>query len=182
MKFVQAMAQAGLYTMNMEQTEELVAGLLEGLIAKDDLPELKKCMTHGEEISKEFTDVITKLESGNITTMISAITEIGTIVQTLPADFADCKDIQGDIAKVEKWGKQFLNPLTLSVTLAKNMWANHSAVTADISDMNTQMTAGKYFSAGEDIADVTVLALGKISLVREFQNEAHADMIKQSLF
>ena len=169
MRFVQAVAAylGTQYNMNIEGAEEMVAGLIYGLINKDDLPELKACMLNAESLEVELTGVIADLEKGTLEDIIKAAQEIGQIIKEIPTDLAGCKDISADVTKIENWGKQFANPVTLAETLTKNIIAHWGSVQADISTLTTDYSSAKYYSAGEDIADVTVLALGKISEARE---------------
>ena len=169
MRVTQAVAayMATTYKMNIEGAEEMAAGLIEGLIGKDDLPELQKCLKNAESVEVELTNIIADLEKADLGDIIKAAQEIGQVIKELPADLQDCESIQGDVTKIENWGKQFANPVKLAETLTKNLLANWKPVQADIAALTTDYDGAKYFQAGEDIADVTILALGKISEARE---------------
>ncbi len=75
----------------------------------------------------------------------------------------ECKDIQDDLAKIEKWGSQFLNPVTLVEVITKNVLTNWSAIIADSTAIETDFNAGEFEKAGEDLGDLVVLSLGKIT-------------------
>jgi len=77
----------------------------------------------------------------------------------------ECKDIQDDISKIEKWGSQFLNPVTLVEVITKNVLANWKAIAADSTAIETDFNAGEYEKVGEDLGDLVVLSLGKITHV-----------------
>jgi len=163
MKFASAVVSAFLgttYKMNVEGAEEMVAGLMYGLINKDDLPQIQACLKNAESLEVELTGAIADLEKGDLESIIKAAQEIGQIIKELPKDLADCKDIQGDITKIETWGKQFANPATLIQTLFENITANMGPVHADIDALTADYSGAKYYNVGEDIADITVLALG----------------------
>ena len=162
--------------MNIEGAEELVAGLMYGLINKDDLPEIQKCLKNAEALEVEFTGAIADLEKGDLEDIIKAAQEIGQIIKELPADLQDCQDMQGDITKITVWAKQFANPATLVQTLFENISANIGPVHADIDALTADSAAAKYYNVGEDIADITILALGQISKAKE--QEPFADSIK----
>ena len=79
----------------------------------------------------------------------------------------ECKDIQDDISKIEKWGSQFLNPVTLVEVITRNVLANWKAIAADSTAIETDFNAGEYEKVGEDLGDLVVLSLGKITHVNK---------------
>merc|ERR1712046_438265 len=164
--------------MDIEGAEEMVAGLIQGLIQKDDLPDLQKCMKNAESLEVELTGVIADLEKGDLQDIIKAAQEVGQIIKEVPVDLADCKDIQGDLTKIENWGKQLANPVTLAESLTKNIIANWGPVQADIGALTKDYSASQYFKAGGDIADVTILALGKISEAKKQKELFDIEQIK----
>ena len=183
MKFVQAVAPiiATWYQMDIEGAEEFVGGLIYGLIQKDDLPEIQKCLKNGETLEVEITNAISDFSKGDIQDVIKAVQELGQIVKELPQDLDDCKAIDDDIAKIEAWGQIFLNPVALVQTLTKNLLANWKDVSADISKTNADYAAEKYYDAGEDVADTLVLAVGPISRAEEIDAEIDWDLLNSHL-
>ena len=67
MRFVQQAAAilATNYSMSLEGTEEFVAGLLYGMVQKDDLPEIQKCLTNAESLEAEITNAVSDLSKGD---------------------------------------------------------------------------------------------------------------------
>ena len=47
--------------------------------------------------------------------------------------------------------------------ITKNVLSNWSAILADTTAIETDFTAGEYEKAGEDLGDLVVLSLGKIT-------------------
>merc|ERR1711907_738753 len=188
MRFVQAAASilATNYTMNIEGTEEFVAGLLYGMIKKDDLPQIQKCLDNAESLEAEITNAVSDISKGDFQDVLKAVQEIGQIVKELPDDLDECKDIDDDVKKVEAWAAIFKNPVKLTETLTKNLLANWKKVSADITTTETDWNNKKFYEAGEDVADIMVLSVGPIS---ESQNEKEKidwqllqDHLKANLF
>jgi hypothetical protein len=75
--------------------------------------------------------------------------------------------LRQDISKIEKWGSQFLNPVTLVEVITKNVLANWKAIAADSTAIETDFNAGEYEKVGEDLGDLVVLSLGKITHVNK---------------
>jgi hypothetical protein len=126
MKFVQATAAiiSTQYGINVEQTEEFVAGMIYGLIEKDDLPEIQKCMTNADTLEAEITEAFADFSKGDFQDILKAVQEVGEIVKEVPADLADCEGMDADLAKLEAWAAIFTNPAKLVSTLTKNLLAN----------------------------------------------------------
>lgn len=79
------------------------------------------------------------------------------LAKELPVDLQDCKAVQGDLDKIKKWAES-----QSPQKVAMNIMANWSAVQADVKAVHTDLDANKYEKAGEDVADVALLAFGKI--------------------
>ena len=120
------------YTMDAAGVEEFIAGLISGLVKKDDLPEIQKCLANSESLEVEITNALSDMAKGDLQDVIKGVQELGQILKELPTDLKDCESIEEDILKIEAWGQIFLNPVTLMATLTKNLLANWSAIYADI--------------------------------------------------
>ena len=183
MRFVQAIAGivATYYQMDIEGAEEFVAGIMFGLIQKDDLPEIQKCLSNTEKLEVEITNALSDFSKGDIADMIKAVQEFGVIIDELPKDLAECEAIQDDVAKIEKWAEVFANPVALVNVLTKNLLANWATVEKEITKTTDDYNNAKYFDAGEDVADVVVLAVGPISKAQEFDNQLDWEFLQAHL-
>ena len=183
MKFVQATAAiiSTQYGINVEQTEEFVAGMIYGLIEKDDLPEIQKCMKNADTLELEITEAFADFSKGDFQDILKAVQEVGEIVKEVPADLADCEGMDADLAKIEAWAAIFTNPAKLVSTLTKNLLANWKQVSADITTTNSDWGNAKYYSAGQDVADVIILSVGPISEGEEITGEIDYDLAMQNM-
>ena len=142
--------------------ENFLAGIIEGLIGENDLPEIKKCLNDSSAIEKQLAEAIADFEKGDISDIIKGIQIIGGILQNLNHTLGDCQGMQDDIARIEKWAQIFENPQKLVQTLVQNVISNLSAIEADISKVQKAWGSGDFFGLGQDIADILVLAIGKV--------------------
>ena len=183
MKFVQATAAiiGTYYQMNIEGAEEFVAGVMYGLIQKDDLPEIQKCLANAEILEVEITGALSDFSKGDISDMIKAVQEFGVIIGQLPEDLNECKNIQDDITKIETWAKIFANPVALVETMTKNLLANWKIVSADISKVTADYNNAEYYLAGQDVADVVVLAVGPISEAENIDSAIDWELLQSHL-
>ena len=70
--------------------------------------------------------------------------------------------MQTDIARIEKWAKIFESPAALLAALTKNVPANVSTIEQDVLKAKNDFATNEYYYAGEDIADILVLAIGPV--------------------
>ena len=76
----------------------------------------------------------------------------------------NCKNIQGDLKKIEVWAQIFKHPKALVSAITKNMLAHYTQVFGDISKVSTDWTAASYYQAGDDVADILTLTIGTVSM------------------
>ena len=93
----------GQYHMTVVNAEQFVAGVIEGLIQKDDLPELQKCLSNTETVQTEVTKIVNELSKGDLTDVIQGVKDAIALISELPEDLVDCKDIQDDVTKITNW-------------------------------------------------------------------------------
>ena len=148
--------------MSVVNVEEFLGGVIEGLINKDDLPELQKCLKNTTTVQVEVNQIVEELSKGDLTDVIKGIQDAITLIQELPTDLVDCKDIQGDVTKIQKWAEQVISPSGLT-KIVENVMANWTAIQTDIGTINSDVQQSKYEEAGEATADAVVLAMGKIN-------------------
>jgi hypothetical protein len=145
-----------------EDVAELLAGIIEGMIGNNDLPEIQKCIADSGNLEKEISEAIADFEKGDVGDIIAGIQIMVGVVQEFPQDLQDCQGIQPDIARIEKWAAIFDDPQKLVETLIKNTIANHSAVMADVGKIQSDAAAAKWLDCGKDIGDLLVLELGPV--------------------
>ena len=153
------------YQMDVAGVEDFVAGLMLGLIKKNDLPEIQKCLQNSSSLEVEITNAVSDISKGDIPDIIKGVQEIGQIVKELPTDLADCKNLTADIQKIEAWATIFSDPKKLLPTLAENVIHNFGQISSDVSKVSTDFSGKSYENAGEDIADILVESVGPIGEV-----------------
>ena len=141
-------------------------GLIFGLTQKEDLKEIQQCMTHASDLALQITAAVEDFEKKDLEDILKGIGEIGKIIEEIPNDFADCSTMQGDLKRIESWGKIFENPVELAKVLGQNVLKNFQPILGDISKIPTDFSGGQFKNAGEDVADIMVLSLGPIPEAR----------------
>merc|ERR1712167_424180 len=113
-------------TIGPEDVAELLAGVIEGMIGKNDLPEIQKCLTDSSGLEKEISEAISDFEKGDVGDIIAGIQIMMGVVQEFPQDLQDCQGMSDDIARIEKWASIFTDPKQLVETLITNTIKNHN--------------------------------------------------------
>jgi hypothetical protein len=72
----------------VDSVVQVVAGLMQGIIQKDDLKEIQQCLTNAQTLETEVLKAAADFSEGSITGIISGIKEIGTVVFQLPGDLS----------------------------------------------------------------------------------------------
>ena len=150
------------YLVNLPEAEEFLAGMIQGLIQKDDLKNIQNCLTNGETVVAEITTAVSDIEKADVADIIAGVTELGKLLSQLPQDFTNCKGMTADVARIEKWAAIFKNPSQLVQTVTTNMIKNFGEIMGDVTKVSTDFSGKKYEAAGEDIADILVATLGAV--------------------
>ena len=166
------------YDLGVMDVEAFVGGLIEGLIQKDDLPEIQECMKNTETVATEVNKIVNEMSAGTFDAIIQGVKDIAALIQQLPTDLKDCENIQGDVAKITKWGQQFISPTGLG-HIIENVMANWSSIQQDIGAIQAHINGSQYEMAGESTADVIILAAGKIKYA-EINKEVNDAILKSS--
>jgi len=74
-------------TLAVNDTIAVVAGLMDGIIQKDDLKELTTCMTDVDTVSKSIETIYSDLSSLTVEGILSGLEETAKLVSFLPRDF-----------------------------------------------------------------------------------------------
>merc|ERR1719453_2603358 len=135
--------------MTGQQVEQFVAGLLQGLIRKDDMSEIEQCMGDAKGLVDDITEAVNDFKQKDISHIVAGIQEIGKIIQELPDELNECKAIQGDIQRIEKWASIFKNPLVLVPNLIANVTTHLGAILKDVGSIQSDFAANKFEAAGE---------------------------------
>ena len=85
------------YGMSVDDTEEFIAGIVDGLVGANDFQYIKVCLKDATGIEQIVETAVADFEKGDVTSIIAGISEIGKILELLPADLGDCEAMQPDL-------------------------------------------------------------------------------------
>ena len=167
--------------IDLKGVEEFVAGFIDHIVNKQDLPELQACLKDTDTVAVEVNNIINDFMKGDMADIIKGVEEAIKLVKELPADLSECKNVQGDVEKITAWVAQFATVTGLT-HIAENVLANWSGIQTDNGTIVTDVQTDKFEDAGEQTGDILELALGKINyqaqdkaidwgLVRQYNEE-----------
>ena len=80
------------------------------------------------------------------------------VAQALPAELATCKSVTTDLSSVVAWAKGITK-----AEVEKNLLLHHAKIEADVKEVESDYTAGKYMDSGRAAADALILVAGPVN-------------------
>ena len=161
-KALAALATITLHEISPVQVEQFLAGIVEGLIQKNDFAEIQVCLVDQVGLVGEITTAIEDFKKGDMFSILAGVQEMGVILQEIPADLGDCVAMKPDVDRIEVWAAIFKDPKALIATVIRNSMFHLAEIGADISQAVTDILADDFMAVGNDIADLLVLQLGPV--------------------
>eukprot|EP00356_Strombidium_inclinatum_P002405 CAMPEP_0170479686 /NCGR_PEP_ID=MMETSP0208-20121228/826_1 /TAXON_ID=197538 /ORGANISM="Strombidium inclinatum, Strain S3" /LENGTH=176 /DNA_ID=CAMNT_0010752127 /DNA_START=16 /DNA_END=546 /DNA_ORIENTATION=+ len=163
MKFFTLAALAAVQAkVSVHEVEQFTAGLIYGLVQKDDLKEIEQCMTDGSSLANELDEAIVDFKKKTAVDIIKGIEKVGEMIEQFPQDLGDCKSMQGDIKRIEHWANIFLHPIKLIETIVKNSVKHPKQLTHDLFKFTYDLGAQDFYTMGDDVADMLIITLGPV--------------------
>merc|ERR1712147_124636 len=159
MKFTHPIVMALYATVSIDLSgvEEFVAGVVEGFVNKNDLNEIKACLTDADTLEPEIEAIVKDLQSLDVAHIVDAVKKIVTLVQQIPGDLKTCEAIQGDITKITNWASS-IDPTKIPGNVINNL----SPTVKDVQTITTDFQSNNYMDAGEQVADIAIEVLGPV--------------------
>ena len=154
---------ASQYAIEVNQVEELLGGMMYGLIQKDDLSNIEKCLTDADQVVAEVNEAVADIMKEDISDILAGVEVLGKLAMELPDDFQNCEDMQADATKISNWVSSLIaSPTKTAEMVATNAVTHFSAILADVNKSSSDIASNDYYTAGQDIADVVIQLLGAI--------------------
>ena len=149
---------ANTYAITVGGVAEIIAGLFDGIIEKDDLNEIKSCIAGGEDLAVNIEDAVGDFKEGGLAGYSEGLMEIQQFITKLPASVGKCEAIQDDLHKMGQWAVIFLEPTTFISTVSYNLVWHYSEIHGDIDEAIVDYDTQKYFDFGLKIGEALVIA------------------------
>lgn len=138
-----------------------VGGLLYGMVADNHLSEISTCVTDGEQIVGDVSNIVAAIEEGS---WFKAAKEVKTTALAFHTALTACEGMGDDIAAIESWASVFKSKTDLISTVTKHMLLHRKEIMGDVQTVKTDWNAGEYYQAGKASADLLTVAIGPIEV------------------
>ena len=153
--------EADILKFGVTDVPKFVAGMVMGIIHKNDMSEIEKCFAGSTDLTNAIIQAVKDFSSGGMTGILAGLKDIGVIVMLMPDAFSHCTNISDDLTKLKKWAAIFTHPADLASTIAKNLLFHFSEITKAVSAGVKDFKAQQYFDSGNDFGTALTLAIGK---------------------
>ncbi len=136
------------------------AGIMDGILHKDNLDYLLGCMTGTDSLVVDIEDAVTHFKQGGTMGIGKGIMDIGKFLQDLPPTCYNCGGIPEDFQKLGQFFAIFGNPTLLMQRISYNLLWYYSEINADISQALQDWDQADYFGFGDKIGEALALAIG----------------------
>ena len=142
--------------------EHFLAGIIQGLIQKDDFKYIQACLADAQVIDEEITEALADFAQKDLIHIIDGVEKIGEVLTQLPKDLGDCEGMKQDVQRIEAWAAIFKNPKQLIQTMVANLLVHYPQVIGDVRSLMSDIGAKDLEKAGEDVSDLLIQALGPV--------------------
>eukprot|EP00347_Sterkiella_histriomuscorum_P007004 403350611 len=153
-------------TMNTDQAIEFVAGVMDGVIQKDNLKEIKLCISDVKTISNEVQEIAQDIMTLEMPKMIEGVMKFMELLQQYKGSLTQCEAIRPDVERFMKFGEVFLHPADLINRVTTNLPAHLNEIMSDVQAAKHDLSLGNFFSAGENFGETIVLAIGQVQMTQ----------------
>ena len=152
----------GTFKVTRREAELFMIGLISGILQKDDLTILEKCVRASNNVMDDVSGIVDEMSEGvNITNITKAIQMIGDLSQTVPDELQRCPELSSDAQRIKSWGAVFdYSWYTVFSKVWKKVLSNIGSILSDMGIMISNMIKGQWEQAGLDFADILNLSLG----------------------
>jgi len=144
---------------------KILAGFMYGMTTDNHLLEIEACYDGAKFMVPEVETAIKDFKHGGKDWEAQAGLQLGIVALQIPKALKTCKNMQDDIAAIEKWATIFTDIPALTKKVTKNFALHPVQSKADIAKAKSDEAAGAWFALGEDLAALATLLIGPIKPV-----------------
>ena len=131
--------------ISAEGVIEIIAGIINGVIEKNDLQEIEACITNVDDMTINIERAIEGFEEGDAVGILEGLMEIEQFVLKIPPTLKGCVAIQDDINTFLAWGAIILDPLFFIETVSKNLVLHIFQVKKEVQVIINDYNTEQYF-------------------------------------
>lgn len=114
-------------------------------------------------LQKDVSTAVADFNDGSYQSVLNGLYFLGLALQELPQDFTNCSSgLQDDLSRIGDWATIFIEPVQLAEDISHNIITNPIKADRDLKRAEKDWNKPDYYSFGEDVADILVLAVGPV--------------------
>ena len=157
---VSAMSFQQAQAFNGSDVIRVFAGLMDGIIHKDNLNYLLGCMSGTDALVNDVLNAVKHFKEGGTIGIGEGIMDIGQFLKDLPPTCSNCGGIPEDFAKLGQFFAIFGNPKLLSERLTYNLFWYWAEINGDIQTAIKDWDSGDYYGFGDKVGEALAMAIG----------------------
>ncbi len=106
--------------INPGEAADIVVGLVGAVVKKDNLDEIKGCISDTEGLTQDIDSVISELRKGNPAGLTKGLMDTKKLIETLPSTLERCVKV-GNMTRFNNFAKIFSKPGELAQRMSYNM-------------------------------------------------------------
>lgn len=146
-----------------EVAAELMAGVIYGVIEKNDLMEIEYCMQDADEFVSDILLGIHMMEKMDFVDLINGGILLVSTAAEIPNYLHQCAQMGPDLKEFEEWASVVKQPKQLEATIEQNLKRHLPQLTLDLAKVKKDVSNGEWFTAGEQLGEMLDILVGPIS-------------------
>ena len=151
----------------LHEIQQFSAGLIQGVLHTDNLPQIEKCLKDGEYTAGEMVTIFNDVKTKEIKNIIDALPHVGNIFLHFPETLIHCTHMSKDVARLAAWAAPFKNPKQELPAIWANILQSYVGMVHDLDLMNQYIAKNNIQAAGARVADILVLGLGPVKVAED---------------
>lgn len=148
--------------MPVKAVPEFIAGFMYKFAGENNLDAITGCWNGGHDIVNTLESAIADFKHGGKVHITRGIVELKNVISMIKPELSNCKSIGDDIKAIEEWATIFTDKAKLIAHVTKNLALHHKQITGDIATLKADFADNKWFTAGEDAAELLAAAIGTV--------------------
>jgi hypothetical protein len=147
-----------IFSLTTVQYNEMLAGVVYGILDKNNETEIETCLIDGEDEAIAVFGVFEDYRHGRWIEGSRAMEQVVAAIPTLKL-VCSKETLMPDVLSLEAWATFFEQPTAdVESQIKKNVLRHSIALTLDLHTAETYWNAGEFFKFGEEVGIMAVIA------------------------
>ena len=136
----------------------VIAGIMFGIIDQNDCTEIEACGTDSAHDVIQAYNALQLIITRKPLKVAAGVAMLRSVVEDIPTDLNECKNIQDDIASLQAWSTVFLDPAHLQEVVEHDVKRHILSLTTHARKAQQDWNNENYFGFGTELGEMLVIA------------------------